>query len=42
MISRYPGIRSLCHKDVFADLTRIAKDISAEEFDFIPASFVLP
>jgi len=42
MISRYPGIRPLAHKDVFATLTRIATDLDPEAFNFIPASFVLP
>ena len=42
MISRYPTIRTLCHKDVFANLTGIAADLDPQGFDFIPPSFVLP
>lgn len=42
MISRYPMIRPLCHKDAFADLTKIAFDLDPQGFDFIPTTFVLP
>ena len=42
MISRYPNERPLCHKDVFADLMRLASEMDPEGFGFIPPTFVFP
>ena len=42
MINRFPMIRPLCHKDVFAELTKIAQSLDPESYDFIPPTFVLP
>ena len=42
MSNRYPDIKVLAHKDVFASAMRFCSDLDAESFDFIPQTFQLP
>ena len=40
--NRYPDIKLLAHKDVFANAMRLGTDIDADSFDFIPPTFQFP
>merc|ERR1719223_1693730 len=40
--NRYPDIKSLAHKEAFANAMRVCMDLDPEGFDFIPPSFTLP
>ena len=41
MISRYPDIKVLAHKDVFGKAMKLAGELSPEDFEFIPPTFDL-
>lgn len=42
MTSRYPNIKFIDNKDVFADNMRMASMMDPDGFDFIPPTFVFP
>ena len=42
MANRYPDIKLLAHKDVFANAMQFCSDLDPETFDFIPPTFQFP
>ena len=42
MASRYPDIKVLAHKDVFAKAMQFCSDLDPEAFDFVPQTFEFP
>ena len=42
MANRYPDIKLLAHKDVFASAMQFCSDLDPETFNFIPPTFKSP
>ena len=42
MANRYPDIKLLAHKDIFANAMKFCSDVDAEAFDFVPPTFMFP
>ena len=41
LTSRYPDIRTLAHKDTFANMMRFCQTVCPDEFKFVPPTFIL-
>ena len=42
MISRYPNIKGLSHKDLFARQMKVSSQLAPDSFDFVPPQFEYP
>lgn len=42
MANRYPDIKLLAHKDIFASSMQFCSDLDPDTFDFVPPTFKLP
>ena len=42
MANRYPDIKLLAHKDIFASAMKFCSDLDPDAFNFVPPTFKLP